>query len=63
MNHIEWPEDLDHLAPRPVTSQKREKAFVNFNVNSKSKIAALSKDEITLKQQRLDQYRLLIGRS
>jgi hypothetical protein len=54
MNHFEWPEDLELQAPKPATSQKREKAFVNFNVNSKSKIAELTKDELAFKQQRLD---------
>lgn len=63
MKHIQWPEDLEPSLPKPVAAQKREKAFVNFNVHSKSKIAALSKEERTLKQQRLDQYRQLIGRS
>jgi hypothetical protein len=42
MKNIEWPEGAQEYAPFKASPPKREKAFVNFNVNSKSKIATLS---------------------
>jgi hypothetical protein len=57
MKSIEWPADLEEYAPIKKPSPKNQKAFVNFNKNSKSKIATLTSEQRELKQQRLDQYR------